>query len=268
MSLGGQWKLLAGVRHDRYRGRYDDRAFGFTAGSLLSTSQQVSATSPRIGLTWLPTPELALYASAGRSFRPQIITSASGQGFDPEVGAAKELGAKWQSRDGRLGATLSLYDIAKRHVVVYDDNGYPSGEQAGKVRNKGVEAELAGWVAQGWRVALAYTFLDADPRITNFARHSGSVFVVHERTLAGGALVGLGGGMTHVGERTVDLGAPLLPAYTTAKLTAYWRATPQLRLSLDIDNLTDRGYYASGYNNAWITPGAPRTVTAGVQYKF
>lgn len=268
LSLSPRWKLLAGVRHDRYRGRYDDRAFGFTAGSLRSNEQQVSATSPRLGLTWLATPDLAVYASVGRSFRPQIITSASGQTFDPEVGAAKELGAKWQSRDGRLGATVSVYDIAKRHVVVYDDNGYPASELAGKVRNRGLEAELAGWVAQGWRVALAYSYLDADARITNFARHSGSLFVVHERTLAGGALVGLGGGVTHVGKRTVDLGSPLLPAYTTVKLTAYWRATPQLRLSLDVDNLTDRSYYASGYNNAWIAPGAPRTVTAGVQYKF
>jgi iron complex outermembrane receptor protein len=268
VSLGRQWKMLAGVRHDRYRGRYDDRAFGFAAGSLLSTEQNVSATSPRLGLTWLPLPEFSVYASVGRSFRPQIITSATGQTFDPETGTANELGVKWQSRDGRLGATVSAYDIAKRHVVVYDSNGYPSGELAGKVRNKGLEAELAGWVAEGWRVALAYAYLDADPRITNFARHSGSVFVVHERTLAGGSLVGLGGGVTHVGERTVDLGAPMLPAYTTAKLTAYWRATPQLRLSLDVDNLTDRTYYASGYNNAWIGPGAPRTVTAGVQYKF
>jgi iron complex outermembrane receptor protein len=83
--------------------------------------------------------------------------------------------------------------------------------------------------------------------------------------------VGLGGGLTHVGARTGDdpySAPPQLPAYTIAKLTAYWRATPALRLSLDLDNLFDKAYYASAYNRVWVTPGSPRTVTAGVQYKF
>lgn len=268
IELGPQWRVLAGLRHDRYEGRHDNRALGYVAGNRLVTEQSVSATTPRLGLTWLATPEWSAYASVGRSFRPQILTSASGQTFEPEQGTAQELGLKWLRRDGRLGATLAVFDVSKRHVVTYDANGYPNAELAGKVRNQGVEVEFTGWINADWRVAMAYTYLDTDPRITQFARDSGSVFAVREVRLADGGLVGLGGGLTHVGRRTVDLGTVMLPAYTTAKLTAYWAVNRALRLSLDVDNVADATYYTSGYNNAWITPGAPRSLTAGVQYKF
>ena len=261
MTLAPAWRLLLGVRHDRYRGEIDDRL-----GQ--ATEQKLSATSPRIGLTWLPAPNWSVYASVGRSFRPQTNTDAQGRTLEPETGTARELGAKWQSEDGRLGATLALFDIEKRHTTQYDESGVYLEPVAGTVRNKGLEAEVAGWVAPGWRVALAYAYLAADASIKQFARHSGSVFVVHEMPLDDGTLVGLGGGYTHVGKRHGDTGEPGLPAYTVAKLTAYWNVTQGLRLSLDIDNLFDKTYYSSAYNRVWVTPGNPRQLTAGLQYKF
>src|SRR5258708_19473209 len=46
-----------------------------------------------------------------------------------------------------------------------------------------------------------------------------------------------------------------LPSYTTAKLVAYWRISPTLRLTLDVDNLFDKTYYTSSYSRLWVTPG-------------
>jgi len=261
ISLSPTWKLLLGLRHDRYKGVIDDRL-------NQRTQQSLSATSPRIGLTWLPVPDWSLYASTGRSFRPQTNTDATGRTLDPELGTANEIGAKWQSPNGRLGASLAMFEIHKRHMTKYDVNGTYLEPLPGTVRNKGIEAELAGWVARGWRVAASYAYLDADEKITQFAKHSGSIFVVHERQLSGDSLLGLGGGFTHVGERSGDTGEPNLPGYTVAKLTAYLSLSQQTRLSLDIDNLFDRTYYSSAYNRVWVTPGSPRTLTAGLQYKF
>ncbi|WP_348751682.1 hypothetical protein, partial [uncultured Aquincola sp.] len=59
-----------------------------------------------------------------------------------------------------------------------------------------------------------------------------------------------------------------LPAYTTAKLTGYWRITPTLRLTLDIDNVFDRDIYTSSYSRVWVTPGTPRNFTLGLQARF
>jgi iron complex outermembrane receptor protein len=259
IGLSPQWKLLAGVRHDRYRQHIDDRAAGST------TVQEPSATSPRIGLTWLPTSTLSLYASAGRSFRPNVGVGADGEAFAPEKGTAKEVGLKWQSADGRLGGGAALFDIEKHNVLV-PLAGTDFNVADDEVRNKGLELELAGLVVRGWRVALSYAYLDSE--LKQFPKHSGSAFVVHEMPLANGQLVGLGSGFTHVSKRTGDTAIPDLSAYTTAKLTSYWSASKTLRVSLDVDNLFDKTYYTSAYNNVWVTPGSPRTVTLGVQAKF
>lgn len=42
-----------------------------------------------------------------------------------------------------------------------------------------------------------------------------------------------------------DTGEPRLPACTVAKITAYVNVSPQMRLSLDIDNVFDKTHYAS-----------------------
>jgi iron complex outermembrane recepter protein len=72
-----------------------------------------------------------------------------------------------------------------------------------------------------------------------------------------------------MGKRLGETGTSFeLPAYTTAKLVAYWAATPTLRVSLDVDNLFDRTYYTSSFSRVWVTPGTPRNVMLGVQAKF
>ena len=169
ISLAPQWKLPVGVRHDRYRGAITERALEGTP----TTYQQPNATSTRLRLTWLATPQWSFYASAGKTFRAQAQTTYTGAAVPPESGTAYEAGAKWQSTDQQLGATLALFDIRKRHMATWDEENEPYlVELPGKVRDRGLEAEVAGRLAHGWRMALSYTYLDADPLITQFARHS------------------------------------------------------------------------------------------------
>ena len=54
----------------------------------------------------------------------------------------------------------------------------------------------------------------------------------------------------------------------TAKLVGYWRLSPKLRMTVDIDNLFDTTYYTSSYSSVWVTPGTARTLTVGLQAKF
>ena len=49
---------------------------------------------------------------------------------------------------------------------------------------------------------------------------------------------------------------------------AYWRASPTLRWTLDVDNLFDTTYYTSSYSRLWVTPGTARSFTLGLQAKF
>jgi iron complex outermembrane receptor protein len=74
-----------------------------------------------------------------------------------------------------------------------------------------------------------------------------------------------------VGERYGDVAASSdfrLPGYTTARLLASWMPDKQWRLSVNVDNLFDRRYYASSYSRLWVAPGSTRTISASAAYRF
>lgn len=269
IQLAPQWQALLGLRHDSFHQAVDDRLAGGTR------RQAQGAFSPRAGLTWLPALGWAVYGSVGASFRPNVGVDVQGSAFAPEKGLAREVGVKWQPPEGRLSASLALYDIAKRNVLVTDPQNPDHSVAAGRVRSRGVEFELTGRPVPGWDVVAGAAWLQR--ALPQFPRASGSVLLVREWTLdgsagsagsAGGHTVGIGGGLTHVGERTGDAGSPRLPAYTATRLLAHWQAGPSLRLSLQVDNAFDRRYYASAYNSVWVVPGAPRNITFTAKHTF
>jgi iron complex outermembrane receptor protein len=282
IKLAPAWRLVAGVRVDNYRQSLLNRRTGGTA------NQNPSSTSPRIGLSWLPTPQWTFYANAGRSFRPNVGSDFAANSFRPETGRALELGAKWESADQRIGATAALFDIRKRNVLTSDPVNTGYSVSAGEIRSRGLELDFAGQVTRHWRVNASLVLNDVEVasdnslevggRLLNVPKVNGSVLAVYEDALANGQRYGIGGGITHVGQRLgqartqaeARAGTPAfdLPGYTTAKLVAYWRFSPALRLTLDIDNLFDKTYYASSYSRVWVTPGTARTITVGLQARF
>jgi len=282
VKLSPEWRLVVGVRMDNYRQSLLNRRNGITA------SQDPSATSPRVGVSWLPTAQWTVYANAGKSFRPNVGTDVVARGFDPESSNAMELGTKWESADQRMGATAALFDIRKTNVLTADPVNAGFSRAAGEIRSQGLEFDFAGQVTQHWRVNASLVFnnvevtqdntLEVGGRLLNVPKVNGSVLAVYEGALADGQRYGIGGGITHVGQRLgqartqaeANAGTPAfdLPAYTTAKLVAYWRLSPSLRLTLDVDNLFNTTYYTSSYSRVWVTPGADRTITVGLQARF
>ena len=259
VALGQAWRLLLGLRHDRYAQRVHDRLGGAVQ------AQHLAATTPRIGLGWLPAEGWAAYASAGASFRPNVGVDVHGQAFVPERGRAREAGLKWQAAGGRLAAGLAAFDIAKRQVLAADPEHPDFSLASARARSRGVEAELRGQLAPGWRgLAVATRLTRALPQIP---RASASLLLWHDRPLGQGLLT-LGGGLTHVGARSGDTGTPWLPSYTTARLSLQWQPQESRSVSLQVDNLFDRRWYASAYNDAWVTPGTPRRVTLALRQGF
>lgn len=282
IELSSQWRLVAGLRHDRYRQTLRNRLAG------TAVAQAPTATSPRLGISWLPDAQWTVYLNAGRSFRPNIGTDVGGTAFAPEVGRSLELGTKWESADRRLGATASLFDIRKRQVLTADPSNAGYSVSAGEVQSRGLEFDLAGQLTAHWRLNASLVLndvkvtrdhtLETGGRLLNVPKVNASLLTVYETALADGRRVGLGGGVTHTGKRLgqartqaeADQGVPAfdLPAYTTAKLVGYWRVNAALRFTVDVDNLTDRTFYTSSYSRLWVTPGSGRTVTLGLQTRF
>lgn len=281
ISLGERWRLLAGVRMDRY----DQRLLNRRTNVL--TSQSPQATSPRVGLTYLVDGSWSLFASAARSFRPNSGVSQAGAPFEPESGSSVEAGVKWENAARSLGGTLAFYDIRKKNVLTPDPANAAFNLAAGGVRSSGFDLDLSGQLSSVWRINASYSYINArveqdntlevGGRLLNIPKVNGSVLLVREGALGNGRY-GVGGGVTYSGARLgeartqaqANAGTPAfdLPAYTLAKLVAYWRVSSNLRLSLDIDNLFDKTYYTNSFQRTWVAVGAPRTITLGVQAKF
>jgi iron complex outermembrane receptor protein len=281
IKLGSSWRLLAGLRHDSY----DQQLMNLRTGIL--TTQRPSATTPRLGLSYLPSNQWTVFGNAGKSFRPNVGTNAAGGAFDPESGNAMEGGVKWENSRRTLGATFALFDIRKSNVLTADPANPGFSITAGDVRSRGFDADLSGQLGRAWRINASFTYNDAyveqdntlelGGRLLNIPKVNGSVLLVYEGAAAEGRF-GVGGGVTYTGDRLGEArtqaqavaGIPEfeLPAYTLVKAVAYWRASPKLRFSLDIDNLFDKTYYTQSFQRTWVAPGSPRTVTLGMQTKF
>jgi iron complex outermembrane receptor protein len=275
VDLSKQWKATVGLRHDS-----SDQT---VVNNLLarSSEQSLSATSPRGGIVYQPVPTVSLYANVGKGFRPNSGISVDNKAFPAEESRSYEIGSKLETADGKVSGTLALYKITKANVLTVNPANTDFSVAAGEVASKGLELDVSGEFARGWRVSAAYAYTDA--RVTrgdntirtgsqfpNVPRQSANLLISPTFVLGSGR-ASLGAGLNYVGERRGDVGFSsdfMLPAYTTARLISSYSPNKRLRLSLNVENLFDKAYYASSYSQVWVAPGTARTVTANVQYKF
>ncbi|MCB5190596.1 TonB-dependent receptor [Methylobacillus arboreus] len=288
LSLTEKWKLMGGLRFESYRQELHTRHN--SPGT--EAKQDHFVVSPRAGITYVASPQVSLYGSFSRSFRPnsgaaggsQYGLDATGKGFNPERSRAFELGLKYQSLNQRLGGNIALFDITKHNVLTADPADPGFSIAAGEVRSRGLELDLSGQLTECLRLIASYAYVDAylgkdlqaassiveaGSRLMNIPKHSANTLLMHEQPLTNGGKLGLGGGFSYVGKRTDGPEALFdLPSYVTVRLMTYWQIDEKLRLSFDVTNLFDREYYTSSYTNTWAMPGTPRMMTLGLQAKF
>ncbi|MYM35831.1 TonB-dependent siderophore receptor [Duganella sp. FT94W] len=276
IDLSEHWKALLGVRRDGYRQTITNYN---RAGQ--QNHQTLEATSPRAGIVYQPDKQVSLYASAGKSFRPNSGIGINNESFPAETSRAYEAGVKFDSTDGKVSSTLAVYSIKKKNVLTLNPLDTNFSLAAGEVGSKGVELDVAGEIARKLQLSFSYAYTDAKVlrdnvlavggRLANVPKQAANVMLVQEFGLDGGARASFGGGANYVGERNGDVAISStfkLPAYTTAKLVSSYSPSKKLRISLDIDNLFNKVYYASSYQQVWVAPGEDRRVTLKVEYKL
>ncbi|RRV68930.1 TonB-dependent siderophore receptor [Stutzerimonas stutzeri] len=273
IALTERLTAQVGARLERFEQRYENKLT--PAGSW---DQAHNAVSPRFGLIYDLTEELAVYANTSRSFKPNRGADRSSQAFDPEEGIAHEVGVKYELPEHDLSVTAALFHITKENVLTSDpvDSNYQVA--AGEARSRGFDISVAGNITPQWRVIGGYAYVDAEVTesssasmpvgtgLANVPRHSFNLLDTYE--FAEGPLAGLGVGMgvKYVGDRK---GGPTstafdMDAYTTVDLLAYYPLTERVRLNLNLNNLFDEEYEERAWGNIWAYPGAPRTLQAGI----
>src|SRR5215475_112719 len=158
MELSDHWKVVAGLRYDRYKASITN-----TISPPPSADQTVGFTSVRAGVIYEPTNAQSYYVAYGTSFNPSLETLAltSGQqSLKPEESESFEIGAKWEVMNGNLLLTSALFQIEKQNARSQISPGVY--QLTGDVRVRGFEAAAAGRITRNWQLIAGYTFLDAE----------------------------------------------------------------------------------------------------------
>jgi catecholate siderophore receptor len=284
VALSRQWKLLAGLRYDRFTVNFDDRR---TTTPAVDLSRTDTAFSPRLGLIWTPDARSTYYLSYSESFLPsgeQLGLATTTADLAPETAKNYEAGARWDLRPA-LTLSTALFRTDRDDVRVADPArpGFFIG--TGQQRTEGVEVGLQGDVTPVWQVYAGYAHLDG--RVTR-ALNTGTAATA-ATTVPAGARLGLvpqnafsawnrfnlgggwgaGLGIIHQSSAFASVSNTVtLPAFTRTDGALYYAINAKTRVSLNMENLTNRKYYPAvdGDNN--ISPGAPRNAKVTLSLAF
>jgi len=280
IELSEGWQLLLGARADWLEQEFEDRA------TNRSAPQSRRGFSPRAGLTYKVTPEVALYGSVARSFRPVMdsntgfTTAAGGAPFKPEIGLGYETGVKADLFGKRMSVTAALFHSTKQNVLATNPADNTQQIQAGEVRSQGIDLNISGAITPEWRVIGGYAYTDAEvtedttlpvgARLQNIPMHSLGLWTVYEfksGTLKG---LGFGGGVNTVSDRAVSAtnDGILMPSYAKVDLLGFYKLTDSAKLSLNIYNLFDKEYYERAFGALRVVPGQPLSATATLSVTF
>lgn len=275
IDLGYGVQLLVGVRYDSGTQFYFNRG---PSARKIPPGQELSGTSPRVGLVYRPVDPLTLYASYTTSFKPQTANVLNVSNPPPETGDQIEVGSRL---DLTPDLTLSgaAFRITRQNVAATDPANTGFSVITGEQRSQGVEADLAGQIMPGWKVIASIGHLDA--RITkdttfsvgnrligvpSFSTSLWSTYQFQEGPLRGW---NVGGGITYVGRRTGDLNnSYTVGGYARLDAAVFYDFDEHARFSLNARNLTDRRYIEQPYDPFNNAPGAPLSVLATITAKL
>jgi catecholate siderophore receptor len=274
ISLSKQWKVVAGLRYDRYSAELNN-----SINAPSSASQTVNFTSVRSGILYQPSDAQSYYASYGTSFNPSLeqLTLTNGQqALDPEENRSYEVGAKWDFLAGDLSVTSALFNAEKTNARSQVSPGI--FELTGDVRVRGFELGVAGRLARNWQVLAGYTYLDGEiikasaadatqgNTPANTPEHSASFWTTYNYTREWE----LGTGVTYMSERFAsNNNAVVVPDFVRWDATVAYHQ-PKYDIRLNLLNIANRLNYdqAIQSDRGRSVPGIDRTLLATLTYKF
>jgi catecholate siderophore receptor len=274
VELTERLQAVAGARFDYFDLQYHNNR---TSENLRRIDHRVS---PRAGLVFKAAPLHSFYGSYSISYLPSSGDQFSSlttitQQVKPEKFTNYEVGAKWDATRG-ISVTTAVFRLDRTNTRSTDPNDATRIVQTGSQRTNGVEVGVNGTVARRWQIAGGYAYLDAfvtsattaaqaGAQIPQVPHHSFSLWNNYQVNSRLG--VGLG-----VLNRTAVFAAidntVALPTYTRADAAIFYWLTSKIRLQANVENLFDRRYYLNADNNTNISPGAPRSIRAGLIARF
>lgn len=270
IELSEHLDLVLGARFDRF----DIEVFNAKAVETRSrTDEQVS---PRAGLIYKPQENISLYASYSESFLPRsgeqyTDINGSDNQLDPDTYSNQEIGIKWDFAQG-LSFTAAVFENEQSSPQVADDN--PETLDVINSDISGYELQLTGYVNDDWRITANYSHLEGEivdrsgptgrtPR--ELPENTFSVWSTYQVN----DVFGVGLGATYQDESFINNGnSAVLPSYTRWDASAFYDISEDLRVQLNIENLTDELYFPNAHATHQATVAAPLNAMLTVVGRF
>jgi iron complex outermembrane recepter protein len=267
-----------------------------TVGNYFNT--KITPWTKQLGGVFDLTPNIATYLSWSQSVKPQTAIAFDSTGnsdFPPEAGEQFEGGAKIQNSAKNLNLTLAYYQITRNNVIVATGQNFavPTGQAStgqaisrldGEQQSKGYEIELQWQPVQNWQLQFGYANSDAkitksitNPytiglNLANAPKVTGNFWTRYNVPHGAAAGLGFGGGIIYVGEAWA--GDPtsalyyILPSWTRADASIYYKFGSKYDIALNIQNLTDKRYIASAQSAQTLNVGEQRKLTLSIGATF
>lgn len=280
VQVAPMWKVLAGLRYDRLSGDYSQYSAA-TPPVKTSYRMTVSEWSQRAAVLFQPNEQLSFHLMGATSFNTSGDTYSLGAAtadVPPEKSINIELGAKWDSADGRLSARAGVFRATKLHERNTDPLNNNVIVLSGKRHAAGLDVDLVGRITPEWEVFGNFTWMPVAtidigaqgaegqgtrPSLT--PQYSGSLWTTYQFTPQLRLGAGLNGRSSQQPNRNPGFYAP---KFVTADIMAEYAVLPdQLIFKLNVNNVANKRYADQLYTSFYV-PGTGRITSLTGTYKF
>ncbi len=280
VNVTEKFDVLIGLRYDKFE---QDITNNFSSNVA---SQSKSEFSPRIGLSYKLTDDVALYSNYAEGFRPNSGADANGSNFAPEKSKSMEAGLKWSANNDKLFGTIAVFRTEKSNILTADPVNSGFSTALGKAESTGIELDVIAMLSEDTEFVLSYAYVDAHTvndmvnpdwgveipagsQLINVPEQTVNVTLQHYTEIAGKELQ-IGAHIQHVSDRLGETTDPSyeLPSYTITNLFSSLTLSEHLTIQASIENLFDEAYFANSYSALWTMPGQPMRYQASLTYQF
>jgi catecholate siderophore receptor len=263
IALSDELDLIIGGRLDDFE--LSAKVYNPDDGSLSTDlNRKDEEFSPRLGLVYKPESDLTLYASYSESFIPASGEQYATLNKDADKTASSvyenmEIGAKFDLDNG-ISVTAALYELTAVEPTYKADQE----DEITETTYKGFELQAVGNITDKWFISAGASFAsDLEPDDTEVPSSTFSIWNLYKFN----DKLSLGLGIVDKGE-TLGKGNTNLPAYTRIDAAAYYKIDDNMRLQLNVENVTDELYFPNSYGTHQVTVGAPIHATLKLVGRF
>lgn len=275
IELARWLQLFVGARYDSF----DLSARDQNVNVLRNRTDE--KISPRAAAILKPIDSLSLYTAYSISYLP-----ASGDQFStlnpgtlilqPQKFENTEVGVKWNIQP-KLLFTAAAYELIRTNVPIADPSGNGLFFASGRHKIRGFETALTGYVTPAWQSILGYAYTDA--RITSDTSTTvvagNRVQLVPYNQFAWwnkyqiDAVWAVALGVIYFSDSFASSDDTVrLPGFVRFDAAVYRKINENWRAQLNIENLFNKGYWATADGNNNISPGQPLTVRLSAIGRF